>query len=84
MLKSGDEITVRYSQQLVKAGNNTLVNRTGIVSDLVMSDGVVIGVKANVRVVKRNRNYFIPIDSIDGIEDVNKIRTLSILKSTIL
>lgn len=84
MLKVGDQITIRYSKKLAQDGNNLLTNRIGIVSSLRMSGGNLIGVYADVKVMRRTRNYYIPLASIEGPEDINRIRTLSILKSTIL
>lgn len=84
MLKVGDEITIRYSKKLAQDGNNLLTNRTGIVSALKISNGNLVGVYADVKVMRRMRNYYIPLASIEGPEDINRIRTLSILKSTIL
>lgn len=84
MLKVGDEITIRYSKKLAQDGNNFLTNRTGIVSALRIFNGNLVGVYADVKVMRRIRNYYIPLASIEGPEDINRIRTLSILKSTIL
>lgn len=84
MLKVGDKITIRYSKRLAQDGNNLLTNRMGIVSALKLSGGQVVGVYADVKVMRRMRNYYIPLASIEGPEDTNRIRTLSILKSTIL
>lgn len=84
MLKVGDKITIRYSKKLAQDGNNLLTNRTGVVSALKMSSGHLTGVYADVKVMKRMRNYYIPLASIEGPKDINRIRTLSILKSTIL
>lgn len=84
MLKVGDKITIRYSKKLAQDGNNLLTNRIGVISALRMSNGNLIGVYADVKVMKRMRNYYIPLASIEGPEDINRIRTLSILKSTIL
>lgn len=84
MLKVGDKITIRYSKKLAQDGNNLLTNRMGVVSALKMSNGNLVGVYADVKVMKRMRNYYIPLASIEGPEDINRIRTLSILKSTIL
>lgn len=84
MLKVGDQITIRYSKKLAQDGNNLLTNRIGIVSSLRMSGSNLIGVYADVKVMRRIRNYYIPLASIEGPEDINRIRTLSILKSTIL
>ena len=84
MLKVGDKITIRYSKKLAQDGNSLLTNRMGVVSALKMSGGNLIGVHADVMVMRRIRNYYIPLASIEGPEDINRIRTLSILKSTIL
>lgn len=84
MLKVGDEIIIRYSKKLAQDGNNLLTNRTGIVSALRIFNGNLVGVYADVKVMRRIRNYYIPLASIEGPEDINRIRTLSILKSTIL
>lgn len=84
MLKPGDEITIRFSKQLANEGHAFLDNRIGVVSGLKMSKGKLVGVYADVKVMRRKRNYFIPLASIEGPKDINKIRTLSILKSTIL
>lgn len=84
MLKVGDKITIRYSKKLAQEGNNLLTNRMGVVSALRTSNGNLIGVYADVKVMKRIRNYYIPLASIEGPEGINRIRTLSILKSTVL
>jgi hypothetical protein len=84
MLRVGDKITIRYSKQLVKSGHSVLTNRTGTITKLMNVGNDLIGVYADVKVMRRMRNYFIPINSIEGPEDVNRIRSLSILKSTIL
>ena len=83
-LNVGDEITIRYSKKLEQSGNSLLTNRTGIVTRILYSAGNLIGAYVDVRVMRRLRNYYIPISSIDGSEAINKIKTLSILKSTIL
>lgn len=83
-LKVGDEITIRYSKKLEQHGNSLLTNRTGIVTRILFSGGNLIGAYVDVKVMRRVRNYYIPICSIEGPEVINKMRTLSILKSTIL
>lgn len=84
MLKVGDKITIRYSKKLAQNGNNLLVNRIGVVTRLLFNAGNLIGVYADVKVMRRNRNYYIPYSSIEGCNEINKLRVLSILKSTIL
>lgn len=84
MLKIGDEITIRYSKKLAQNGNNMLTNKTGIVTRVLVTGGNMVGAYVDVKVMRRIRNYYIPISSIEGPEEINKIRTLSILKSTVL
>lgn len=84
MLKIGDKITIRYSKKLAQNGNNLLVNRVGVVTSILTNAGNIIGVYADVRVMRKLRNYYIPINSIEGVDEINKLRALSILKSTIL
>lgn len=84
VLKVGDTITVRYSKQLAKNGNGLLVNRTGTVTRILTSGGEIVGVRADVKVMRRLRNYYIPASSIDGSDEINRMRSLNILKSTIL
>lgn len=84
VLKTGDEITIRYSKKLAQNGNNMLTNKTGIVTRVLMTGGNMVGAYVDVKVMRRIRNYYIPISSIEGPEEINKIRTLSILKSTVL
>ncbi len=83
-LMIGDKITIRYSKQLDKSGNNILTNKTGIVTKLIKIGKNIIGVYADVKVMRRMRNYYVPVSSIEGPGDIDKTRTLSILKSTIL
>lgn len=83
-LKVGDEITIRYSKKLEQNGNSLLTNRTGIVTRILVVGGNLLGAYVNVLVMRRIRNFYVPISSIEGPEAINKMRTLSILKSTLL
>lgn len=83
-LKVGDQITIRYSKKLEQNGNSLLTNRTGVVTRILFTGGNLTGVYVDVKVMRRIRNYYIPISSIEGPDTINKMRTLSILKSTIL
>lgn len=83
-MKIGDKITIRYSKKLAVNGNSLLTNRTAIVTRIIVTNGNLTGVYADVRVARRLKNYYIPVASIDGADEVNKIRVLSLLKSTIL
>lgn len=83
-LKVGDKVTIRYSKKLEQNGNSLLTNRTGIVTRILFTGGNLTGAYVDVKVMRRVRNYYIPISSIEGPDIINKMRTLSILKSTIL
>lgn len=63
-LMIGDKITIRYSKQLDKSGNNILTNKTGIVTKLMKIGKNIIGVYADVKVMRRIRNYYVPVCSI--------------------
>lgn len=83
-LKVGDRVTIRYSKKLEQNGNSLLTNRTGVVTRILFTGGNLTGAYVDVKVMRRVRNYYIPISSIEGPDLINKMRTLSILKSTIL
>lgn len=83
-LKPGDKITIRYSKKLEQNGNSLLVNRLGEVTRVVTQNGNINGAYVDVKVMRRVRNYYIPICSIEGPDEINKIRNLGILKSIIL
>lgn len=83
-VKVGDQITIRYSKKLERHGNRFLTNRTGIITRILFNGSNLTGVYVDVKVLRRIRNYYIPISSIDVPDIINKMRTLSILKSTIL
>lgn len=83
-LKVGDRVTIRYSKKLEQNGNCLLTNRTGIVTRILFTGGNLTGAYVDVKVMRRVRNYYIPISSIEGPDLINKMRTLSILKSTVL
>lgn len=84
MIKIGDKITIRNSKNLARKGLNSLVNKTGIVTRILNSQGRLLGVYADVKVMRRLKNYYIPIESIEGPDAINRVRTLSIIKATIL
>lgn len=83
-IKVGDIITVRFSKKLEHNGNAHLVNHSGVITRLYKQNGELQGVYADININNRVRNYYIPIRSIDDSESLNKMRVLSILKSTVL
>ena len=84
MIKIGDKITIRNSKELARKELNVLVNKTGVITKILISQGRILGVYADVKVMRRVRNYYIPVESIEGPDSINRVRSLSILKSTIL
>ena len=84
MIKAGDKITVKYSRHLSQTGCTVLANRVGVVTQVVEHNGQLQGVYADVFVMKRTRNYYIPLDSIDGPECVNRIQSINLLKNIII
>lgn len=84
MLRIGDKITIRNSKNLAKKGLNVLVDKTGTVTKIINSQGRLLGVYADIKVMRRIRNHYIPIESIEGPDSINRVRTLSIIKATIL
>lgn len=83
-LKVGDEVTIRYSKKLDQNGHSLLTNRTGVVTRILYTGGNLVGAYVDVKAMKKIRNFYIPICSIEGPEKINRMRTLSILKSTVL
>lgn len=84
MIKVGDKITIRNSKELARKELNVLVNKTGVITKILISQGRILGVYADVKVMRRVRNYYIPVESIEGPDSINRVRSLSILKSTVL
>lgn len=84
ILKAGDHITVRYSKKLEQNGNISLVSKTGVVSRVQMQNGDIVGAYVNIAGIKRGKNRYIPISSIDGSANIDRMRIIGILKSTIL
>ena len=84
MLKIGDKITIRNSKSLAKKNLNVLVNKTGTITRILNSQGKLLGVYADVKVMRKIRNDYIPVESIEGPDSINRIRTQSIIQATIL
>lgn len=83
-LKPGDQITIRYSKKLEQNGNNLLINKLGMITRVVSQNGNISGAYVDVKVMRRTRNYYIPINSIEGPDEINRIRNLGILKTIVL
>lgn len=83
-LKPGDKITIRYSKKLEQNGNGLLINRVGEVTRVVYAQGQVVGAYVDIKTMRRVKSYYIPVSSIEGPDDINRIRNLVMLKSIIL
>lgn len=77
----GDKIYIRNSKLLK---NESLVNKQGVVTRLLTIRGEIVGAYIDVKIMRKVKNFYIPINSIEGVDKINKTRTLGILKSTIL
>lgn len=84
MLRIGDKITIKKSNQLTQSGNGFLVNKKAVITQLALHGGSVGGVYADVKIMRKTRNFYIPLKSVESLEDVNKVRVQCILKSTVL
>jgi len=84
MLRVGDKITIRPSHQLSLAGRETLAGKSGTITKLVDGNDALGGAYVDVKIMRKVKNVFIPIRSIEGPEHVNKVRINSILKATVL
>lgn len=80
----GDSVTIRYSKKLEQNGNSLLTNRSGVVTRVHVSSGKIVGAYVDVKVMRRVRNYYVPLCSIEGPDEINRLRNMAILKSTIL
>ena len=77
----GDKIYIRNSKLLK---NESLLNKQGVVTRLLTIRGEIVGAYIDVKIMRKVKNFYIPVNSIEGVDKINKTRTLGILKSTIL
>lgn len=82
MLKKGESITIRYSDQLARNGNALLANKVGVITRILMHNGCLAGVYVDVKLQRRTKNFYIPFKSIEGPDDITRLRALAILKTT--
>lgn len=82
MLKIGDDVRIIYSNQLLEMGLVPLVGTRGIVTECKFMNKTP---GAYVKITTKGRNYdkewYIPLKSIQSNEDIDKMRRLSMLKS---
>lgn len=86
MIQNGEIIKIKYSKALLFADLCELVGREAMVTKVVHEQkNKVKGVCAIPQSGRlKGQDLFIPAASIECIDDINKARTLCILKSTIL
>lgn len=80
----GDTFIVRNSKRLEQNGHSHLINKKGVVTRILKSEGRILGVYADFVIFRKTKNYYVPFSSIEGPGHVSKERTLSIIKSTTL
>lgn len=81
MLIVGEQVKIRYSHRLDRLGLKNLVNRKAIVRSVVHSGDSISGAYVDVRLSKVLKRRFVPIESIENAEAVDKLRTLTFLKT---
>lgn len=84
MLNEGDQIKIRYSRKLAQIGNGNLVNRKAIVKRVVHTGNSISGAIVDVKMSRTLKSKLVPIESIEGAEAVDKMRTLGLLKTSIV
>jgi len=84
MLKQGDSVVVRSSKALNSLHLGRYNKKRGVVKKVVCSEGKPIAAYVTFKKVKEDVTILIPIKSLEGISTVNHIRTLNILKQTVL
>lgn len=85
MLRTGDIVKIIYSKQLLFLDLCELVSREAIVSHIVKKDGKVKGAYVIPQSGRlKDEDWFIPIQSIESVDKIDKLRTLVIMKQTTL
>ena len=84
MLKEGESVIVRSTKDLSAMRLEKLNKRRGIVDKVVCSDGKPIAAYVLFKKHKTVNRVLVPINSLEGVSTVNRIRTLNILKHTII
>ena len=84
MLKEGEAVVVRGTKDLSTMRLDKLNRRRGVVDKVVCSDGRPIAAYVIFKKHKTTNRVLVPIGSLEGVSTVNHIRTLNILKRTII
>lgn len=84
MLKKGESVTVRSSKYLSAMRLEKLKKRRGVVDKVICSEGRPIAAYVLFKKHKTVSKVLVPISSLEGVSNVNRIRTLNILRHTIL
>ena len=83
MLKNGDVVVVKCVDIRFKALEK-YNKRRGVVSKIVCSEGRPIAAYVTFKKLKSTKMVLIPIRFLEGISTIDHIRTLNILKHTVL
>ncbi len=84
MLKEGESVVIRSTKDLNTMRLDKLNRKRGVVDKVVYSDGRPIAAYVLLKRHKTVNKVLIPISSLEGVSTVNRIRTLNILKYTII
>ena len=84
MLKEGESVIVRSTKDLSAMRIEKLNKRRGVVDKVIYSEGKPIAAYVLFKKHKTVSKVLVPISSLEGVSTVNRIRTLNILKHTIL
>lgn len=84
MLKEGETVIIRETKDLNTMRLDKLNKKCGVVDKVVYSDGRPIAAYIKIKKHKTMSKVLVPINSVEGISTVHQIRTLNILKHTII
>lgn len=85
-MKPGDFVKIKYSSKLLQLGLCELVNRFGQVTKIVRDKHDRVAGAFIIPNTGRLKNdeWYIPVQSIESVETLNRIRNKGILKQTVL
>ena len=84
MLKEGEIVIVRGTKDLSTMRLDKLNKRRGTVDKVVYSEGRPIAAYVIFKKHRKVNKVLVPINSLEGVTTVNRIRTLNILKHTVI
>lgn len=85
MVQQGETVRIKYSRALLRLGLCELVTREAQVTKVLYTKcNKVRGAYVIPLTGRLKGEWYIPIQSIGGLDEINRLRNRSILKSTIL